>query len=191
ATPTTPGPSGTPTAQVFPGGKALITWSAPVSNGGSPINFYYVTAHLVGGKGKTVKVGATTTMITGLSTGRYYFTVVAVNALGGGAPSAPSLFYQVSSSPGVTKVYVTPPGHQAPGTITIRVSTNQPGAVVHLFDEYAGAHTYVQKAISTAVPNKSHTAGVVTFHITGVRKTNHFFAVVNNVKSNVVTAFVR
>ncbi len=102
-----------------------------------------------------------------------------------------SYVLRFSGGPTVTKVYVTPPGHQAPGTITIRVTTNQPGGVVHLFDEYAGARTFVQKAISTAVPNSARNAGVVIFHISGVRATNHFYAVVNGAKSNVVTVFVK
>ena len=89
-----------------------------------------------------------------------------------------------------TKVYVTPPPTNLPGTVSVRVTTNQANALIHLFDEYAGATNYVQKATHIAEPI-SNGNGVWTFQITNVQATNHFYAVVNGVKSNVVPAFVK
>lgn len=89
-----------------------------------------------------------------------------------------------------TKVYVTPPPANQPGTVSVRVTTNQAKAVIHLFDQYAGAKHFVQKAVHVAEPIANGN-GVWTFQITNVRATNHFFAVVNGVKSNTVTALIK
>lgn len=88
------------------------------------------------------------------------------------------------------RVYVTPPPPHGPGTVQVRVTANDAGSVVHLFDEYAGAHTYLQKAMHVSSPI-SYVNGVWVFDVTNVKATNHFYAVVNGVKSNVVTAPIR
>ncbi len=88
------------------------------------------------------------------------------------------------------RVYVTPPAAQGPGTEQIRVTANNAGSVVHLFDQYAGAHSFLQKAVHVASPT-SYVNGVWVFDVTNVKATNHFYAVVNGVKSNVVTAVIR
>lgn len=194
STPTTasvPGPAGTPSVTVLGSGKAFVTWSAPSNDGGSPVTGYFVTAHLVGGKGKTVKVGATSATISGLMTGKYYFTVVAINALGGGTPSSPSAFVNVTGAPkSNVKVYVTPPAMIAKaGVTTIRVTTNKPGVQVHLFDEAFGTSHFFQKKIMTTTAQKNGT-GVAIFKI-GIARTNKFFVVADGVKSNVVVARVK
>ncbi|MST32904.1 hypothetical protein GHK86_09255 [Acidimicrobiaceae bacterium USS-CC1] len=127
---------------------------------------------------------------TSSSSGAYSFTVhidrtnhfyVVVN----GTKSA-----SVAAVVSLTKVYVTPPPANRPGTVSVRVTTNQANAVIHLFDLYAGARYYVQKAVHVAEPI-AYGNGVWTFQITNVRATNHFFAVVNGVKSNTVTALIK
>lgn len=130
---------------------------------------------------------------TSSSSGAYSFTVhidntnhfyVVVNGV-----KSSSVAAVVSPLP-QTKVYVTPPPANRPGTVSVRVTTNRAGAVIHLFDQYAGAQYYVQKAIHAAEPI-AYGNGVWTFQITNVRATNHFFAVVNGVKSNTVTAVIK
>ncbi len=92
-------------------------------------------------------------------------------------------------TPPVTRVYVTPVGAQGPGEVMVRVTTNQAGAVIHLFDEYYGASQFLQKAVHVAEPIANGN-GVWTFQIGNVRATNHFYAVVNGVRSNTVIARV-
>jgi len=95
-----------------------------------------------------------------------------------------------SSAVSQTKVYVTPPPASQPGTVSVRVTTNQPNALIHLFDEYSGATNYVQKAVHVAEPGANGN-GVWTFEIPNVQATNSFYAVVNGVKSNTVTAPIK
>ncbi len=75
-------------------GKAVVTFTAPGSNGGSPITSYTVTATDVTNslRGNQTATGAGSPItITGLHTGdRYTFTVKATNAIGTGAASGAS-----------------------------------------------------------------------------------------------------
>ncbi|MFM1771494.1 MAG: hypothetical protein RLZZ71_636, partial [Bacteroidota bacterium] len=91
ATPyTTPGAPtiGTATAG---NGQATITFTAPVSNGGSPIISYTATSTPGGITGTISQAGSGTITVNGLTNGTTYtFTVVATNAAGSGEASAAS-----------------------------------------------------------------------------------------------------
>jgi hypothetical protein len=185
-------PSAPSAPQVSPGvGSATVVWGPPANDGNSAIVGYYVTAHLVGGKGKTIftKGDVTKATIAGLMNGgSYYFTVVAVNSIGGGTPSAPSAIVKLTVS--TTKVYVTPPAMlNAPGTAMIRVTVNMPTARVQLFDEANGKNFFFSKAIKETTPS-NYGNGVAEF-LVNIDATNHFYVMVNGVKSNVVTAMVK
>ncbi|MDA8063396.1 MAG: fibronectin type III domain-containing protein, partial [Actinomycetota bacterium] len=184
-----PAAPSTPEVTAFAGG-ADVVWTPPSSVGTSPIIGYFVTAHLVNGKGKTIRVNsgsATSAKVTGLEAGTYYFTVVAINAVGGGAASAPSSFVNVSAIP--TKVFVTAPkAIVGPGNVTIRVTVNQPSAKVQLFDEAYKGTSFFSKAIMMTTPAK-YGNGVAEFTV-HIAASNKFYAMVNGVKSNVVTAMV-
>jgi titin len=66
-------------------GEAHVSWSAPASDGGSPITGYTVA----GGPGGTVTTAVTSVTIAGLTPGTpYTFTVAATNAVGPGAGTA-------------------------------------------------------------------------------------------------------
>jgi hypothetical protein len=83
---------GTPTAPraavAVPGnGRATVSWTAPVTDNGSPITGYVITVHDVA-EPVQVDGGATSHVITGLTNGQTYsFQVTAVNAFGSSAPS--------------------------------------------------------------------------------------------------------
>jgi hypothetical protein len=96
-TPQAPVAPGAPTSvsAVAGNGSASVSWTAPASNGGSPITSYTVTPY-VGSVAQTTTVvpgspPATTATINGLTNGTTYtFTVTATNAVGSGPASAPS-----------------------------------------------------------------------------------------------------
>lgn len=78
-------------AAVAGNGQASVSWTAPVSNGGSPLTGYVVTPYIGTTPQTAVVVAATATNATvdGLTNGTSYtFTVAATNAVGAGPASA-------------------------------------------------------------------------------------------------------
>ena len=94
-TPAPPSAPGAPTGvQGTPGDGAVnLSWTAPASNGGSPITGYRITPRINGvAQTPTVTGGtATTQYVGGLTNGTAYtFTVAAINAVGTGPDSSAS-----------------------------------------------------------------------------------------------------
>ena len=99
ASPTVPGvPTGV-VAEAFDA-SAGVYWQAPLSDGGSPVTSYTVTAS-PGGQTCTASPGSLLCDVSGLIDGTpYTFTVTATNAVGTGPASAPSAPVTPTAGPG-------------------------------------------------------------------------------------------
>lgn len=123
---TTPDVPGAPNSPAATGGDgtATVTWGAPTTDGGSPVQLYLVTVGTPGGATTTVvPAPATTATVGGLVDGTSYdVTVQAVNAVGAGADSAaaPVTPYGAPGAPLVTEVVA--------GTATVTVDWQAPAA---------------------------------------------------------------
>ena len=116
-------------------GQVSLSWTAPVSNGGSPIFRYVVTPYIgaVAQAPITLHTAATTGTIAGLTSGTSYsFRVAAVNPLGTGPSSAASNV--VVPAPGPPPVVVPGgaglvEGNTGTRTLQVPVTLSVPSAV--------------------------------------------------------------
>jgi len=121
-------------------GEATVSFTAPLSDGGSVITLYTATSSPGGFKGTLSQVEGGTITVSGLTNGEAYtFTVTATNALGTSAESAASTFVtpgtrpnaptDVSAIAGNTQATVsfTAPSNGGDSTITSYMATSSPG----------------------------------------------------------------
>jgi hypothetical protein len=143
-------------------GSATVTWSAPVSDGGSPLTGYVVSVFTGEGSAPVRTVGvpatATTAVIQGLvDAARHSFTVAAVNAQGAGSQSERSNVV-IPGLPGAPTIGTAKPGDRS-ATVTWSPPASKGAApitsyavAVYLSTETTPVRTVKAAAGATSVP---------------------------------------
>src|SRR5215831_14530269 len=155
-----------PTAVVgTPGnGSVALSWTAPGSNGGSPITSYRITPFVGGNAQAPITTGsaATSYTVTGLINGiAYTFTVAAVNGVGAGPDSSPSAPITPAAVPDApTGVSGTPGNASVALTWTAPGSNGGSAITSYRITPYIGATA--QTAINTGSTATSYTVTGLT-----------------------------
>ena len=143
-------------------GKATVNWSAPSSNGGSPITSYTVTPY-IGSEARpaTTVTGsppATSATITGLTNGTSYtFTVTATNSVGTGPASEHSNTVTPATTPSApTAVTATAGGASA--TVSWSAPSNGGSQITsYTITPYIGSEARPTTTITGSPPATSTT----------------------------------
>lgn len=135
-----------------------LTWTAPSTDGGSPITGYVDLKTAV--QVATVMTGSTTThQVTGLTDGTtYHFTVEAVNAVGDSVPSNTKLATP-HHVPVVTSF--TPTSGSTAGGTTVAITGTTLTAVTSVAFGTTPGTTVHATAMSVSVKTPAHAAGTV------------------------------
>ena len=108
--------------------SVFLDWTAPASDGGSPVTTYRITVRTGTTVVRTLDVAApaTSTLVTGLTNGTAYnFRVAAINALGTGPLSAASNTVTPATVPGVPGI-LAPTQGAAGGALTASANWSAP-----------------------------------------------------------------
>ena len=138
ASATMPGPPGQPTGLAVTAGtlQATLTWSAPASDGGSPITNYRIYRGVSSGAYSPVAMtgNVLTYTDTGLAGGQtYYYSVSAVNSIGEGQKSAEQSvsIAQPPNVPPACSISAPAQGTTVSGTVTVQgTASDQDGNVL-------------------------------------------------------------
>ncbi len=148
-------------------GQIDVTWTAPVSNGGSAITDYVVQYSSNSGSTWTTfadSASATTSAaVTGLTSGTsYVFRVLAQNAIGDGPYSAASAAVVSAAAPGApgTPTPTASQNTQVPLSWTAAASNNS--AITDYIVEYSTSATFASSVTTFADGTSASTSATVT-----------------------------
>ena len=148
-------------------GQISVTWSAPISNGGSALTDYTVQySSNSGGTWTTFADGvstATSTTVTGLSAGTSYtFRVLAKNAIGDGPYSTASATVATATAPGApgTPTPTASQNTQVPLSWTAAASNGS--AITDYIVEYSTSATFASSVTTFADGTSTSTSATVT-----------------------------
>jgi trimeric autotransporter adhesin len=148
---------------------ATVTWTAPVSDGGSAITGYSVTAAdsttpANGGQTCTWTTGPLTCSVSGLTNGdSYSFTVTATNGVGTGASSGVSNAVTPDTVPGVPVIGTATAG-DAGATVTWTAPVSDGGSAITGYSVTAADSTTPANGGQTC----TWTTGPLTCSVTGL-----------------------
>jgi hypothetical protein len=154
---------GAPTVgTVEPGSTtATVHWTAPASDGGSPVTGYVVrvyTGTATTPNATTISAAAdvTSTVVTGLANGTSYrFDVAATNAIGTGKASALSAAVTPKASLAPVPLNVTAEAGNAAATVTWTAPTTTAGITGYRVRAYYGTGMLVAKSVTAAATARS------------------------------------
>ena len=142
--------------------SATLTWTAPVSNGGSAISGYVVTPYLNGTTAQTAQTfnsTATTEPVTGLNNGSAYtFKVAAINSVGTGAQSAASNSVIPATTPGAPTIGAVTSGN-ASVTVSWTAPTSNGGAAItgYIVTPYIGGTAQIAQQFNSTATTETAT----------------------------------
>ena len=148
--------------------SAIITWTAPSSNGGSPITLYTITS--TPGNITATSSTVTPTTVSGLSNNTSYtFVIKATNSAGDSLDSDPSSSITTFDLPGVpTGLSAT----SSPGAITLTwvAPTNTGGTPITGYNIYDSSGNIYNSSTNAFVSDTGSitTTGNLTINITGL-----------------------
>jgi len=130
--------------------SASVSWTAPASDGGSPITSYQVQVRTGSTVVRTDVVTGlmTDTLVTGLTNGTAYnFRVAAVNAVGKGPLSAASNTVTPATVPGAPTIGTATAG-QGSATVTWTAPASNGGAAITSYQVFVNSGGSVVKAVT-------------------------------------------
>ena len=158
-------PSTVPTAPTGVAGtgaestRSTITWTAPVSNGGTAINSYTVTASP--GGATCVAKGATSCTVAGLTNGSSYtFTVTATNVSGTGSASTASSAVVPSTVPGAPTGVVATGAASSQSVVSWTAPVSTGGASISSYTVTPFVGTAAQASFSCGLSNPCTVTGL-------------------------------
>jgi Ca2+-binding RTX toxin-like protein len=164
-TPSGPAPAPTGVSAIRGNASAIVSWTPPASNGGTPITGYQI---VIGGGGSGlvtgIPAGATSATVPGLANGTSYtFQVQAINAAGPGTLSAASNAVTPATVPGLVTAVSAVKGNASATVSWLPPASNGGSPITGFSIQVLNATTNVQIGVLRPAP-----AGATSLLVTGL-----------------------